>query len=98
MNQPCKLVHGDVLGERYVIDRVIGEGGMSCVYLAEDLKLPGKQWAVKETLSEPGMQRTVQDEAQLLIKLSHPRLPRIVDFFVMRTTAIPIWLWITFKA
>lgn len=81
MNQPCKLVHGDVLGERYVIDRVIGEGGMSCVYLAEDLKLPGKQWAVKETLSEPGMQRTVQDEAQLLIKLSHPRLPRIVDFF-----------------
>ena len=53
---------------------------MSCVYLAEDLKLPGKQWAVKETLSEPGMQRTVQDEAQLLIKLSHPRLPRIVDF------------------
>lgn len=80
MKQPCRFVHGEVLGGRYVIDRVIGEGGMSCVYLAEDLKLPGKKWAVKESLSEPGMQRVVQDEAQLLIKLSHPRLPRIVDY------------------
>ncbi|WP_339293077.1 serine/threonine-protein kinase [Paenibacillus sp. FSL W8-0187] len=86
MNQPCRLVHGEVLGERYVIDRVIGEGGMSCVYLAEDQKLPGKKWAVKESLSEPCMQRAVQDEAQLLIKLSHPRLPRIVDFFHVQDT------------
>ncbi|GAE05363.1 hypothetical protein JCM10914_1461 [Paenibacillus sp. JCM 10914] len=75
------LVHGEVLGERYVIDRMIGEGGMSRVYLADDTKLPGKKWAIKESVSEPGMQRTVHDEAQLLIKLSHPRLPRIVDFF-----------------
>lgn len=86
MNQPCRLVHGEVLGERYVIDRVIGEGGMSCVYLAEDLKLPGKKWAVKESLAEPGTQRAVQDEAQLLIKLSHPRLPRIVDYFHVQST------------
>ncbi|KOP68785.1 serine/threonine protein kinase [Bacillus sp. FJAT-18019] len=86
MNQPCRLVHGEVLGERYVIDRVIGEGGMSCVYLVEDLKLPGKKWAVKESLAEPGTQRAVQDEAQLLIKLSHPRLPRIVDYFHVQST------------
>ncbi|KOR88939.1 serine/threonine protein kinase [Paenibacillus solani] len=86
MNQPCRLVHGEVLGERYVIDRVIGEGGMSCVYLAEDLKLPGKMWAVKESLAEPGTQKAVQDEAQLLIKLSHPRLPRIVDYFHVQST------------
>lgn len=84
--QPCRLLHGEVLGERYVIDRIIGEGGMSCVYLTEDLKLPGKKWAVKESMSEPGMQRAVQDEAQLLIKLSHPRLPRIVDFFHVQDT------------
>ncbi|MGG1876031.1 serine/threonine-protein kinase [Paenibacillus cisolokensis] len=81
MNHPSKMEYGDVLGGRYVIERKIGEGGMSCVYLAGDLKLPGQKWAVKESVSELGMHRTVEDEASLLIKLSHPRLPRIVDFF-----------------
>jgi len=81
MTHASRLVHGEVIGGRYAIDRVIGQGGMSCVYLAEDLKLPGKRWAVKESLSEPAMQRTVEEEARLLVRLSHPRLPRIVDFF-----------------
>lgn len=81
MNHPSKMEYGEVLGGRYVIERKIGEGGMSCVFLAGDLKLPGQKWAVKESVSEPGMHRTVEDEARLLIKLSHPRLPRVVDFF-----------------
>ena len=50
------------------------------------MKLPGKMWAVKESLAEPGTQKAVQDEAQLLIKLSHPRLPRIVDYFHVQST------------
>lgn len=81
MKHPSKLEPGILLGDRYRVERKIGEGGMSCVYLAEDLKLPGKKWAIKETVSVQGMFHAVQAEAELLITLSHPRLPRIVDFF-----------------
>lgn len=81
MNHPSKMECGMTLGERYRIERKLGKGGMSCVYLAEDLKLPGKKWAVKESVTQPGMYLTVQAEAELLTTLSHARLPRIVDFF-----------------
>ncbi|MWV42272.1 protein kinase [Paenibacillus sp. HJL G12] len=81
MHHPSKLLIGLTIGGRYEIIRKIGEGGMSHVYLAEDLKLPGKLWAVKESVSQPNDYNSIRDEAQLLISLSHARLPRIVDFF-----------------
>ncbi|MCJ8012539.1 serine/threonine-protein kinase [Paenibacillus sp. KQZ6P-2] len=81
MDHPSKLLIGLTIGGRYEIIRKIGEGGMSHVYLAEDLKLPGKLWAVKESVSHPNQYNSIRDEAQLLISLSHSRLPRIVDFF-----------------
>lgn len=81
MIHPSKLHAGHSIGGRYEIIRKIGEGGMSHVYLAEDLKLPGKLWAVKESVSDPARYSSIREEAQLLISLSHARLPRIVDFF-----------------
>ncbi|MDU2241771.1 MAG: protein kinase [Paenibacillus sp.] len=75
-----KLAPGDLLAGRYRIERIIGEGGMSRVHLAEDLKLPGKAWAVKECLTVPGEPVSVAKEVKLLITLNHYRLPRIVDF------------------
>jgi len=81
MDHPSKLLIGLTIGGRYEIVRKIGEGGMSHVYLAEDLKLPGKLWAVKESVVDPKHYSSIRDEAKLLISLSHVRLPRIVDFF-----------------
>ena len=81
MNQRFLLLKGHIIGGRYLIQYVIGSGGMSHVYLADDLKLPGKQWAVKQCFSFPQQFTNIEDEAELLITLSHPRLPRIVDFF-----------------
>lgn len=75
-----KLAPGDTLAGRYRIERLIGQGGMSRVYLAEDLKLPGKTWAVKECLTVPGEPAFAAKEVQLLSTLNHHRLPRIVDF------------------
>ena len=70
-----------VLGGRYRVIKQIGEGGMSYVYLVEDLKLVGKRWAVKETkLTQPGDAVGVAAEAAMLIRLNHPNLPQIVDF------------------
>lgn len=81
MDHPSKLHIGLTIGGRYEVIRKIGEGGMSHVYLVEDLKLPGKLWAIKESISDPKQHSSIREEAQLLISLSHARLPRIVDFF-----------------
>ncbi|WP_187355441.1 serine/threonine protein kinase [Paenibacillus tengchongensis] len=76
-----RLSEGDLFRDRYRIIGLIGTGGMSRVYLAEDLRLPGKHWAIKESRAEPLLSSDVQAEAEMLITLSHPHLPRITDFF-----------------
>lgn len=76
-----KLAAGQLLGDRYIIAGQIGTGGMSRVYLAEDIRLKGKRWAVKESLCHEGDFGAVQAEAELLISLSHRLLPRVADFF-----------------
>ncbi len=61
---------------------------MGAVYLAEDIKVFGRQWIVKEMLlpSDPGEQREAESnfrrEAELLAKLRHPRIPEIHDYFL----------------
>ncbi|MBP1935907.1 serine/threonine-protein kinase [Paenibacillus sediminis] len=81
MKNPSKLAQGMLLGDRYRITKQIGTGGMSHVFAAEDMKLPGKVWAVKESVSTPDLYHRVQDEAQMLITLKHSKLPQIIDFF-----------------
>ncbi|WP_234404937.1 serine/threonine protein kinase [Paenibacillus bouchesdurhonensis] len=74
-----KLAVGDILAGRYRIERLIGAGGMSRVYLVADLKLSGKTWAMKEVRAAPHMHISMEEEAALLIALNHPRLPRMID-------------------
>lgn len=75
---------GTIVGGKYEILKEIGRGGMSIVYLAMDKNL-NKQWAVKEIRHDVyGAEREmiVQSfltEANLMKKLDHPTLPRIVD-------------------
>ncbi|MCS7464773.1 serine/threonine protein kinase, partial [Paenibacillus doosanensis] len=76
------LQEGDVLGGRYRISAVIGRGGMSTVYLAEDMRLPGKRRAVKESRLDPEQVGAGLEEAQMLIRLNHPNLPDIVDYYL----------------
>lgn len=77
-----KLMVGQVIGERYKIIGSIGSGGMSHVYLADDMRLIGKRWAIKESIRSEQINTDIQAEAALLISLNHPRLPRIVDFYL----------------
>lgn len=82
MNQLTNKLHiADMLGNRYQIISIIGRGGMGTVYLAEDLKLKGKKWAVKETKYKHASAEQFIAEAEMLTKLSHPYLPQIVDYF-----------------
>ncbi|WP_079913406.1 serine/threonine-protein kinase [Paenibacillus sp. 32352] len=72
---------GDLLGQRYRIESVIGRGGMSTVYLAQDLRLPGKRRAVKEARLEEDEAYAGLAEADMLVRLNHPNLPDIIDYY-----------------
>lgn len=75
---------GEVIDGKYQILDLIGEGGMSRVWLARDKRLL-KTWAVKEvgrTAKDANNTVVVQSllaEAGLMKRLEHPALPRIVD-------------------
>lgn len=75
---------GTVIDGKYEILKEIGKGGMSVVYLAMDKHL-NKQWAVKE-IRKQGSGRnddivvnSLLAEANMMKRLDHPALPRIVD-------------------
>lgn len=84
-----KVEVGTVLRDRYKLVAVVGQGGMGNVYMAEDLRLPGRLCAIKEVQPEanasPEALRQEHNqflrEASLLAQLDHPNLPKVSDFF-----------------
>ncbi|MGD9677618.1 MAG: protein kinase [Vulcanibacillus sp.] len=71
----------DTIHNRYKILSVLGKGGMGTVYLAEDLHLKGKKWAIKEIIIQEARYQNFIDEAKILISLEHPNLPKIIDYY-----------------
>lgn len=77
-------VIGTYIDDKYEILKEIGNGGMSVVYLAMDKRL-NKQWAIKELQKkarDANNEIVIQSaiaEANMIKKLDHPALPRIVD-------------------
>lgn len=75
---------GSVIDGKYEILTEIGHGGMSVVYLAMDTHL-NKQWAVKEIKKKGSgkndeiIVNSLLAEANMMKRLDHPALPRIVD-------------------
>jgi serine/threonine-protein kinase len=83
------LKPSEVLRGRYRINRIIGQGGMGSIYLADDLRLEGRQCALKEVEHDRSltteMLRQAREqffrEATVLARLDHPNLPKVSDFF-----------------
>lgn len=72
---------GQVLQNRYRVQKQIGQGGMGAVYIATDERF-GSVVAIKETLVlENNYRKAIEREARLLNSLKHPALPRVSDHF-----------------
>ena len=63
---------------KYKTLNLIGSGGMSKVYLAESTSL-GTKWAIKAVDKKKHTEYDLLAEPNILKKLNHPSLPRIID-------------------
>jgi non-specific serine/threonine protein kinase/serine/threonine-protein kinase len=72
-----------VVGGRYRLDALLGEGGMARVFGAFDERLQ-RPVAVKilrpETEALPGMRKRFQQEARLSARLVHPNIVAVLDY------------------
>jgi WD40 repeat protein len=75
------LLANTVLQGRYKVLAPVGQGGMGAVYRAADLRLRNEV-ALKETLFTDAAYRSAfEREAQILARLRHAALPRVIDHF-----------------
>jgi CHASE2 domain-containing sensor protein/thiamine kinase-like enzyme len=81
---------GTILGGRYQIIKVLGAGGFSETYIAEDIQRPGNPRCVVKQLKPANTQprslemarRLFASEAQTLEKLgTHPQIPQLLAYF-----------------
>ena len=76
-----------IIQNRYKIIRPIKRGGMGAIYEVLDKRLH-KNWALKEMMENFDNEQECEEarerferEATLLASLTHPNLPRVIDFF-----------------
>lgn len=87
MPEPLKA--GITLRERYCINCIIGQGGMGCIYLADDMRLEGRQCALKEVEHDLSLPEDLLKEAReqflreatVLGRLDQANLPKVSDYF-----------------
>src|SRR5436305_14537871 len=83
------LVPGSRLqGGRYVVRKILGQGGMGAALLATDLRLDSKPVIIKELISDNTDPTTLQEdvrnfkrEMSTLAHLDHPLIPNVTDHF-----------------
>ncbi|HMS39667.1 MAG TPA: tetratricopeptide repeat protein [Pyrinomonadaceae bacterium] len=80
------LPFGTILNDRYRIERTIGEGGMSCIYLSRD------QWQkerdvyvvvkapIAKYLHDKWILRKVKQEAESLARLNHQGIVKLISY------------------
>ena len=74
---------GTIIAERYRIVRMLGQGGMATVYLADD-RSTGQQVALKimhdDLAHDPEFVRRFATEARAAASLDHPNIVRVLDY------------------
>ncbi len=95
------LTPGTILGERYEIIRLLGQGGMGAVYQARDRELE-RQVALKvirgDMAANPEILRSFKQELILALQITHKNVIRIFDLgqadgikFITRNRKTSCW-------
>ena len=79
---------GRLQGGRYVIKKILGQGGRGTALLATDTRVAGKPVVMKELISDntnPGKRqedvRNFEREVETLAYIDHPLVPKVTDHF-----------------
>jgi serine/threonine protein kinase len=87
-----EIASGTLLQGRYRVEKQIGQGGMGAIYKATDERLHNqvalKQFLVSGYVDEKSLERLTkafEREAELLSKMRHSALPRVIDYFADET-------------
>lgn len=79
---PVGTIVRDQRGEAYIVEALLGTGGFSAVYKVRDWRTRQRVFALKETINpDQEGKRNIAFEAQLLMRLQHPALPRVYSVF-----------------
>ena len=77
------IATGELLKERYRLERTLGRGGMAAVWLGHDERLqrPVAVKVLSDTIAgDPGFVARFQREARMAASLSHPNLVGVYDY------------------
>lgn len=74
------MLVGKILNGKYRIEKQLGRGGMGCVYLCTNIEL-GNLWAIKYISRWESNSSFLLAEEEILKKLNHISLPKIIDVF-----------------
>jgi serine/threonine protein kinase len=71
-----------IVGERYQVDSLLGQGGFGAVYRVHDLRVRQNVFALKELIDADARERRrFTFEGELLKRTDHPSLPRVYRAF-----------------
>ncbi len=80
-----------LLKKRYEITEVLGKGGMGAVYKVRDRRQKNEVLAIKELRADklPAEKARealslFQTEARILVRITHPNIPKVFDYFSLR--------------
>ena len=80
---PSTIGEGELLKERYRLERTLGRGGMAAVWLGHDevLDRPVAVKVLSDTIAtDPGFVARFRREARMAASLSHPNLVGVYDY------------------
>ena len=73
---------GTKVGDRYIVEELLGKGGFGAVYLVRDQRVKGNLFALKEIVDSNKQERArFAFECEVLKRLYHPSLPRVYRVF-----------------